>query len=274
MARASSPPESHLGEGKDRLARVRPQEEGDVVAGVGIGHGHLDPGLGHGQAPQAFLDRPGELGCGPVPRRAHGGLGRGHYGVGVLDLDEELAGAHLGRVELGQLASGLRREGEDPGRPLAVLARELPEQLTPGPDLFESLGVVLPRLDDVAELGGGVRRVGLERCQASGELGQGAPTVESSSGRAQQVDNVPGPVVTVVEGGERGCRRVTVRRRLRQSVLFVFERVLFVGVVQPGGVRSRRVGSGAGRLGVPGPGRRRPARRARPAVPAAGRALL
>ncbi len=104
----------------------------------------------------------------------------------------------------------------------------------------------------MAELGGGVRRVGLERGQPGVERRQWAPPLERGPGRAQQLDDVVGPVVAVVEGGQRGGGRLSVRGGVGEAVLFLGECLVLVGVVQRGGVDLGELV--AQQIGLAGPG--------------------
>ena len=52
----------HLGQRQDGFARVGPEQERDVLAGVALTDGHFQAGLGHGQGLQTFLDSPAQLG--------------------------------------------------------------------------------------------------------------------------------------------------------------------------------------------------------------------
>ena len=265
-------PRGHLGQGQHRLAGVGPQEEGDVVAGIVLAHGHLDPGVGHGQGPQALLDRArparARPGAGPRPPRPRP---RPPRPAPRRAQPASSPARVLGRVELGQLAPGLVGEGEHAGGPFAVLARQLAQQLAPRPHLGQALGVVLPGLDDLAQLRGDVGRVGLQRRQASrrapstGAARRGAARAVPS--RSTTVRRPPSPLSRAASAPAaasrwapwprpdapppRPARRPRRGRRCRRR-------------------RSRRAGSAAGRPRGPGPGRRRRVTRARPPAPGAG----
>ena len=59
-------------------------------------------------------------------------------------------------LELLQPVAGLFAEGDHVGQLVAVLAPQLPQQLAPGPDIGQSLGIVLKILGLVPQLRCGV----------------------------------------------------------------------------------------------------------------------
>ena len=163
----------------------------------------------------------------------------------------EFARPLLGPVELGQEAAGLLGEAQDPGRALAVLPGQLAQHLAAGPHLLQSFGVVVPRLDDPAELRRDIRRISLQRRQSCGELRQWAAPVQRGPGRTQQVDDGAPVSVTAVERGQRGGGRFSVRGGCGQSIFFLGESVVLVRVVERGGVDLPELVTK--QVGLPGP---------------------
>ena len=88
----------------------------------------------------------------------------------------------------------------------------------------------------MSQVGGGIRRVRLQGCQARGEFRQGPPPLERGAGRAEQVDDRPPSVVTAVERAQCSRGRITMRGGFGQSVLLGGEGVVLVGVLEPGRV--------------------------------------
>ena len=161
----------------------------------------------------------------------------------------EGGGAFLDRLEVDDAPTDLLAVGEDTGHGLAVLPRQLVEQVPARPHLGQPLRVGLPRLDHLTELGGHVAGVCLDGGQPGGQGGQGCPPGQGALGGADQVERTAGPprgrvtrsVPVGVEGGQGGGGGRPVGVGLGQSFLLGLQHLVLVGVVEAGAVDLRQL---------------------------------
>ena len=244
-----------LGQRQGRLAGVGGQLEGDVVAAAVAPDPDGEPGRGHGQVVEGRLDLGGQQRGGPAPRPGHHRPRRRppRPGPGRSRRRARRPGPR-------PPASAARRSRPSPAkartssRVSPVLALQLVQELAPGPDLLEPGGVVLPRLDHVAQLGGqvGRRSAMMPRTRrssgSSGARPARAPDASASRSTAPGAARSP---VGAGQGAEGGGGRGPVGRRLGQPLLLGLQGLLLVGPGEPG--RLDLVHLEGQHLGLPGP---------------------
>ena len=157
---------------------------------------------------------------------------RVQFDPSCLDLGVERPGPQLLPLGLRQPVTGVASEGQDVVQGVAVLPLELVEQLPPDPDLLEPLGIVLPGLDDRAQLGGQVREFGHPGPYPVRQSDQGNAAVEVSGRLGQPVEGAR-PLASRYRSQ---CRRrgLSVGGRLGQAILLGFEPLLLAAAFDAG----------------------------------------
>ena len=154
--------------------------------------------------------------------------------------------------------------------------------VAPGPHLGQALGVVLPRLDHLAELRGDVGGVGLDGGQSGGQVGQGARPGQGATGGADLIEGTAatggrgprgtaGPSPSASSAARASAAACRWADGLGQPFLLRGQHGVLVGVVEAGPVDLRQLVAQQIDLAGPGPVVAAQARRARPPGPAARR---
>ncbi len=215
----------HLGQRQGRRARVGGEQHLDLVAGVVVGHRHLDPGVGHGQLGQVRLHPLGQ-------RRGRGPAGGAHHrglllllGAGGGQQAVELGGPAVVVLQLGQAGAEALALGQHVGERVAVLAAQVVEQLAPLADQGQALRVLLDQLGRDAQLGRGVGQLGGQGAEPLLVGLERAAPAEGGDGHAQRVGRRP----FAGEGLERQRRGLAVGGGVGQRVLLGPQRLVLVG---------------------------------------------
>ena len=165
------------------------------------------------------------------PDGAHRGGGLALVASGRLERGIELGGPALVVEQGGEPGLGVVGERHHLGEVVAVLALEVVQELAPGPDGCEALGVVLDPLGEGAEVAQHVVELDRRRAEAVVGGGERRPALELGDGDAESVQH-PAVGRDGVEGAGGGF---AVGGGVGEEVLLRLQRAVLLGIVDAGG---------------------------------------
>ncbi len=142
----------------------------------------------------------------------------------------ELVGPLLVALELREPPAALAGVPPHVRERLAVLPRELAQELPPRPDLLESLRVVLHRVACDAQVPAELGELRLRGAEPFGELCERTAARQCCRRRADRVER------RALDGAVRGCQGFAMRQRVGEQRLLGFERDVFARIVEAGGL--------------------------------------
>ncbi len=144
----------------------------------------------------------------------------------------ELGSSLLVRLEFAQPVLGVGVVGHDRSEVVAVLASQVRKELATFTHGIEALGCFVDRVGEVASRGHDVVELCQHLVQSGGDVVEGTATVDR---RKRRADRVPRTVVAA-ECVVGDCAGFSVGRSVGEHGFFCVERLVFVRIIDAGGI--------------------------------------